>query len=141
VNRADGFLRTEALGKHVLSYVHFGAAYHGHRYLRAFSVDGGQGEFALVYRFNWEDDGVTDVAFYCDANGKANRVGILYTNAFLNQPFVLADVSIQVLGHGLIELYKDKLSREDRQTLDGLVNRADAKGLLEFSLRTQQLFR
>jgi hypothetical protein len=140
LNRADSFLRTQQRGRDILSYVHFGADYHGHRYLKTLAVSGSASDFALVYRFNWEDDGVTDVAFLCDRGGSVYQVQIVETNAVLSRPFFLANASISVLGNGLIEYYKDKLSEEDRRQLHKLVNDADAKGLLEWSLRLQQVF-
>jgi hypothetical protein len=136
LDRAHSFLRTEARGREVLSFVHSGADYHGHKYVETIPLDYG---FALVYRFWWEDDGVTDVAFLCDPRGNLSRVQIMSTNAFLSQPFLVANASIAVLGHSLIELYKDKLSDDDRRQLHDLVNKADAKGLLEFRLRLEQL--
>lgn len=136
LDKAHAFLKTEARGREVLSFVHSGADYHGHKYVETIPVDYG---FALVYRFWWENDGITDVAFVCDPGGNLSRVQIMSTNAFLSQPFLVANASIAVLGHSLIELYKDKLSDEDRRQLHDLVNKADAKGLLEFRLRLEQL--
>ena len=73
VNKAHGFLRTEKRGKEILSYIHMGASYQGHQYMRTVPVknrmgDLIEGDFALVYRYKWEDDGVTDAAFLCGAN-------------------------------------------------------------------------
>lgn len=139
INNADSFLRTPERGRDILSYIHFGADYHGHRYLRTLAVEGSSDDFALVYRFKWEDDGVTDAAFLCNRYGVVYEVRIVYTNAILSQPFLLANASIKVLGHTLINLYRDKLSDEDQRQLHKLVNDADAKGLLEWSLRLQQV--
>jgi len=139
VNRADALLRTEERGKEILSYVHFGAAYRGHRYVRTLAVDDGTGAFALVYRFQWEADGVTDLAFLCDSGGNVYRVRVEATNAEATPPFLWANVSIAAFGHGLIELYKDRISENDREQLHDLVRKADARGLLELSLRLRQI--
>lgn len=140
VNRADSFLRTADRGKEVLSYVHFGADYHGHSFVRTLDVSDGVGTFGLVYRFRWEDDGVTDVEFLCTDNGFVYGVAIPYTNAEWSPPFLWANASISILGHTLIEAYKDKLSDEDRKQLHALVDKADAKGLLQWRLRFEQIF-
>lgn len=140
VNRADSFLRTTESGTNVLNFLHMGAAYHGHRYQKTLSVNDGRGDFALVYRFFWEDDGITDLAFLCEPNGFVYKVQVVYTNAVWSQPFLSANVSISVLGHSLIEAYKDKLSDDDQRRLHELVNKADAKELLELSLAWNQVF-
>jgi hypothetical protein len=140
VNRAGAFLGAPDRGKEVLAFVHFGADYHGHKYVETRNVNDGRGAFALVYRFWWEDDGVTDIAFLADSTGYVYRVQIMYTNAIFSQPFLVANASISILGNSLIELYKDKLSDEDRRQFHDLVNRADAKGLLEFRLKLEQVF-
>ncbi len=98
-----------------------------------------EGNFKLVYRFRWEDDGATDVAFVCDAKGNLYAVQVVRTNAVLSQPFVLADAAIQVLGNLAIEANKDKMSPRERKLVQSFVDNADAHGLLEWSLRFQQL--
>jgi hypothetical protein len=144
-DNAGRFLRTEDRGKESLSYIHFGADYHGHEYLRTVSVLDGQGspipgQFALVYRFNWEDDGITDVAYLCDASGYVYKVQIMSTNAVLSQPFVLANAAIKLLGNAFIQANKDKMSELERKVVQELVDKADAKGLLEWSLQFEQRF-
>ena len=145
LNRADAFFRTEKRGQEVLGYVHMGATYRGHQYLRTVLLkdrngDLIDGEFALVYRFKWEDDGSTDIAFLCDAKGNIYAVQIMHTNAVLNQPFVLADATIKLLGRALIEANKKNMTDDDRRQVQRLVDEADAKGMLEWSLRFEQLF-
>lgn len=140
LEKADAFLSTEERGKEILSYVHLGAEYHGHQYLRTRPVDNNPEAFALVYRFRWEDDGITDVAFLCDSRGYVYQVQIVWTNAVWNQPFVFANASIRILGNSLIEMYKDKLSEDERRQLRELVRNADAKSLLELSLMLEQRF-
>jgi hypothetical protein len=141
---AHDFLKTRQRGKDILDYVHFGATYRGHEYVETRSVVDGaglpvEGRFALVYRFYWENDGVTDVAFLCDPRGSVYAVKVTYTNAVLSQPFALANVTIQVLGNVLIRAYQDKMTGFERRMVQKLVDNADAKGLLEWSLRFQQV--
>jgi hypothetical protein len=145
IDSADRFLRTEDRGIESLGYIHFGANYHGHEYLRTVSVIDGQGspipgQFALVYRFKWEGDGITDVAYLCDASGYVYKVQIMYTNAILSPPFVLANAAIKLLGNALIQANKDKMSEFERKAVQELVDKADAKGLLEWSLKFEQRF-
>lgn len=140
---ADRFLRTEARGKETLSYLHFGADYHGHEYQRTVAVVDGNdreipGKFALVYRFYWEKDGITDLAFLCDEAGYVYKVQVMYTNAVLSQPFMLADATIQLLGNALIAANRDKMSPFERKVVQKIVDSADAKALLEWSLSFEQ---
>ena len=78
-------------GKAILGFVHFGASYKGHAYR---AEEKGQvvplnqpGHFAMVYRFKWENDGLTDIAVDCDAQGSVYQVRVLSTNAILQQPY------------------------------------------------------
>jgi hypothetical protein len=144
VNRADRFLRTADIGKTTLSFVHFGADYHGHAYQKTLPVRGEDGApvdglFKLVYRYHWENDGVTDVAYLCDRRGDVYAVQIPYSNAVLSQPFLLANGAIQILGNALIALYKDQMTENQRGIVQALVDKADAHGLLEWSLKFQQV--
>ena len=68
------------------------------------------------------------------------RCKIIYTNAVLNQPFVLADAAIKLLGSAVIEANKDKMSEGERRLVQKLVDEADARVLLEWSLAFEQLF-
>jgi hypothetical protein len=145
MNNAHGFLKTGQRGKDVLDYVHFGATYRGHEFVKTFAVNNDAGNpidgwFALVYRFRWEDDGVTDIAFRCNPQGNVYDVQVTYTNAVLNRPFLFANAAIKVLGNLLIEANKDKMDRGERRLVQKLVDDADAKGLLEWSLKFQQAF-
>jgi hypothetical protein len=140
---ADRFLSPEARGREVLGYVHFGADYHGHEYLRTVGVHDSQGrpipeEFALVYRFHWEDDGITDIAFLCDERGYVQRVQIMYTNAVWSQPFTFANGAIKLIGKMVFEANKNKMTPLERELVQKLIDAADAKGLLEWSLRFEQ---
>jgi hypothetical protein len=142
VNRAHDFLKTEKRGRDILSYVHFGSKYRGHTYkeTRYVTTAGKQvpGHFALVYNFDWEDDGKTHVGFLCDARGNIYEVKVVWTNAVFNQPWLTANATIKVLGNLLIEVFKDKMSPADRREVQKLVDDANAKGMLEWSLKFQQ---
>jgi hypothetical protein len=143
VNQADRFLRTEQRGKDILDYLHFGASYRGHQYVKTLPVfdrsgDRMDGWFSLVYRFHWEDDGVTDVGFRCDPSGHLYDVRIMYTNARFSPPFTLANLAIQALGNLLIQANKEKMDPLDRKLVQKFVDDADAKGLLEWSLKFHQ---
>jgi len=143
ISAADQFLRTEARGRETLGFVHLGADYHGHEYLRTVDVLGGDGrvipgQFALVYSFHWENDGITDVAYLCNESGRVYRVQIMYTNARWSQPFVLANATIKILGNALIERNKNQMNDFERRVVQKLVDSADAKGLLEWSLKFEQ---
>lgn len=144
LNRAHDFLKTEKRGKYIISYTHFGANYTGHSYSETREVlKQGQivpGHFALVYTFTWGNDGWTDIAFLCDARGKVYGSTVVGTNAILQQPYGLANATIQVLGNLTIEVLKDQIKPEDRKKIQTFVDSADAKGLMEFGLALQQAF-
>jgi hypothetical protein len=143
LDRAHDFLKTSQRGRDVLSFVHFGAKYEGHKYKESrFVVDQNgnriPGRFALVYAFDWENGGATDVAFLCDRRGNVYGVRALETNAILSQPFVLANASIKLLGNALIAALGDNMTAADKRQAQQAVDGADAKGLLEMSLKLQQ---
>jgi hypothetical protein len=137
VDRADQFLKTHERGESILGYLHLGADYHGHEYVK--TIDRGGGSFALVYRFHWESDGVTDVEFLCDEQGNVGSLRIEDSNAALSPPFVVANLTIAVLGNAVLNSFKDDMSEEDHRQVQRLIDDADAKRLLEWSLRFQQL--
>jgi hypothetical protein len=146
IDRASAFLEKQEVGKDVCSFVHFGATYKGHSFLDRRGVVDEKGrrladQFALVYRFNWEDDGVTDVAFLCDASGTIYQVKALETNAKLQQPFVLADMTIRVLGDAVMQAMGDNLKGQDRVEVKRLIDSADSRGLLIAYLRLEQILK
>ncbi|MCI0456723.1 MAG: hypothetical protein L0Z62_07060 [Gemmataceae bacterium] len=142
VNRADGFLNTAQRGRAILGYVHLGTKYRGHSYQerRVVTRNGNRvpGHFALVYSFEWAEDGKTDLAFLCDARGNVYEVQVVRTNAEINQPWVFAKATIQVLGNALIEAFRDNLTPTQRQAIQTAVNNADVRNLLAWSLNLEQ---
>jgi len=140
VNRAREFLKTENRGRNVLSHLHFGARYGGHTYQQTMGVRNKPGDFALVYRFNWENDGITDLAFLCDSKGFVYQVQVTYTNAFLSQPFALANASISVVGNLFLEAFRDQMTPNEIQQARQMIENPNARGLLEMSLKLQQTF-
>lgn len=136
LDRAHLFLKTKDRGKDILEYVHFGATYSSHEYLK--TIDLGGGSFALVYRFNWQPAGITDIAFLCDARGTLESVRIEASNGEFNSPFALANLTIGVVGKVLLETFGGDLNDDDRRQIRRMIRDADAKSLLEWSLRFQQ---
>ena len=139
VDRAHDFLKTEQRGRDVLSYVHFGAKYQGHAYkeMRYVTSNGKRvpGYFALVYTYDWDNNGQSDVAFLCDNKGNVYEVQVVRSSGF---PFVSANLTVKVLGNTLIQAFKDKLTEADKKDLQTIVDNADAKAMLEWSLKFQQ---
>jgi hypothetical protein len=143
MKRAMDFVAPEQRGRDILSYIHYGAKYRGHSYQQWLTVVDQQGKtipghFALDYRFKWDDDGVTDVRFFFDAKGNVYEVQIVKHNAVLQQPYFAANLAIKILGNLLIEALKDNLTPEQLKDVQKFVDNADAKGLLEWSLKVQQ---
>ncbi|MFT3784807.1 MAG: hypothetical protein QM770_01405 [Tepidisphaeraceae bacterium] len=145
VARVNRFLDRASTARHVLGFVHFGAGYVGHAYEGTRSVVGADGqpvagEFAVVYRYDWQDGGQTTIAFLCNRSGTISSVRVLKTNACFNAPFALADAAVQLLGEAVFEAFKTQLNDEQRAFVRQLVDRADSKRLLEFTLQLGQAF-
>ena len=60
---------------------------------------------------------------------------IVRTNALFNQPFLTANATIKLLGNLLIEAFRDKMAEAERREVQRFVDTADAKGMLEWSLK------
>lgn len=145
IEKADRFLNTPKTGEYVLGFVHLGATYRGHTLKEIRRVVDGDGEavpgeFALVYRFDWEtsDAGETDVAFLCNRDGDVTQARVLRTNAVLQQPFAFADAAIQVVGAIVLDAFRDQLSEEDQRIVARLIQNSDSKGLLTVGLILRQ---
>jgi hypothetical protein len=136
LDRAHLFLKTQERGQDILEYVHLGATYDSHEYLK--TLDLGGGSFALVYRFNWQPDGITDIAFLCDERGTLESVRIEASNGEFNSPFALANLTIGIVGNVLLETLAGDLNNDDKRQIQRIIRNADAKSLLEWSLRFQQ---
>lgn len=135
--RAHKFLFTEQRAKEILNYVHFLTDYRDLHLLKVAALP--YDRVALIYRFSWNDDGWTDIQFNCDADGYVYDLEVNGTDAEFNEPFFLANLSIQVLGNALIEQYRDQLSPEDLKLVRRIVRNADAKSLLVWQLKLDQL--
>jgi len=138
VNKANEFLKTTSRGRDTLGYLHFGAKYVKHTYQQTMNVKNKPGDFALVYRYNWENDGITDLAFLCDSKGYVYGVQVTYTNAFLSQPFGLANASITVVGNLLLEALRDNMTADEIQQVRRMIDNPDSRGLMVMSLKLQQ---
>jgi len=143
IQRAHKFLRTAACGKDVIGIAHFGTTYKTHSYLKTLNVTTSEGKpvpghFALVYHYEWDPNGWTDIAYLCDTRGSIYDVQVQDTNAILQQPFAAADATIQVVGNVLLAAYKDKLTDADRKQFKTILANADSRGLLKWSLKMEQ---
>lgn len=145
VTRAKTFLDKRATGDMILTSAHFGTTYKSHTFqgIRSVTDRAGNplpGQFALVYRFKWEasDIGTTDLGFICDAKGGIEEVVAISSDGVLQQPFLVADATIQVVGQLVIEMFKDNASSEEIARAKRFVTAADSRGLLGFSLGLKQ---
>jgi hypothetical protein len=140
IDHAQSVLDNRENAVTILNYLHFGSDFKGYKYLDYFNVYDSNGNpvTALVYRYYWENDGdYTDVIFYCNQAGTIYATKVRKTTAILNQPFLVANLSIQILGNALIESNKDSMSPADLDAARRLVRAADAQGLLNLWLRLQ----
>lgn len=133
---AQTFLGNQQTAVNVLDFVHFGTGYRGHEFLGAEQGVDSQGDFALVYRYYWADDGETDISFTCNPAGRVFAARVVRTNAVLAPPFVWANFSIQVVGRMVIDSDQN-MSKADRDLALKLIDQADAQGLLNLWLRMQ----
>jgi hypothetical protein len=129
--------------KGVLLFLHLGADLSSHKQTGSGKVknrNGAEapGHFYLEYEYTWKaagDTGHTTLSYFFNDKGTLTEIQVDKTDAILNQPFLLADASIAVLGEALNEGLKDYLSDTERRLLRRLVDAADSKGLLQFGLR------
>jgi hypothetical protein len=121
-------LNTTASAKTVVSVVHFGTAYRGHRCLREDDVPGKPEDFALVIRYFWSDDGQTDLSFLCHKDGSIYDVQVVASNAVISQPFSVAQASLKMVGQALLE--PTAATPEQKARGQQILAAADAKTLL-----------
>ncbi|HEV7404509.1 MAG TPA: hypothetical protein VGO11_16325 [Chthoniobacteraceae bacterium] len=145
VQTARRFLDSEKTGTLVLDSVHYLAKYQGHQCKSISGVTDSEGRtvpghFALTYRYRWDDDGWTNIVFFCDAQGRVYEVQAKENNAIIQTPFTVANAAIQIVGNVLLGALKDNMTDEQRRTSEKLVDQADAKGMLELSLKLRQAF-
>ena len=143
INRAHQQLVKKQTGLDILGFVHFGAAYKGHTYTATRAVVDANGKtrpghFGLVYSFEWEDNGVTEVGFLCDHKGNVYDMVIVKTNAILQQPFAVADLMIEILSEAILSAIGDDLSATDKKVVRQLIEAADSKRLLLFFISMSQ---
>ena len=144
VESAKQFLSTAKRGRYMLSYLQFGGTYRDHDVLSVHKVvdrDGDliPGYFAVKVVFDWESpfgrNSTTATLFY---NGSGTLYDVDAKTTSYVEPFDLANASIQILGNLLLEALRDQIKPEDRQQLQRLIHKADAKGLMMFGLNLQK---
>lgn len=141
-DKAQRALDQAARGRMVCGFLHFGATYLSHQKIGSGSVSDKPGYTYLQYRYNWKVDAATDnttVYFFFDASGRLAGTRVGTTTAVLNQPYVLAQAAIKALGELAYEAIKNDLNASGKNFLRDLVDRADAKGLMELVLYVQLL--
>ena len=140
VARAQAFLNPADRGKEILNFIHLDKTYRSHEYLETMAYD--YGRFDLVYKFHWSDlenaPDYTDVTFHCDRTGTVESVSTGDTTAKISQPFAAANLTINVVGNLVFTALKDELTEGDQREVKQLIDRADAKALLEWELRFEQ---
>jgi hypothetical protein len=146
VERARQFLDSDSRGRAVLGYLHAGATYTGHRLVATLAVEDAQGkrldgQFALRYRFDWKiplGDNTTTADFLFDRAGRFYGISGERTTSVVNRPYDLANLTIKVLGESVYQAAKERMTETDRKWVRQIIDDANAKGMLEWSLRFQQ---
>ncbi|HTJ30572.1 MAG TPA: hypothetical protein VL346_08735 [Acidobacteriaceae bacterium] len=126
--------------KTIFNFLHFASTYNGYKYLETDSVTNGDGQTlsdqsALVYRFYCTDGDNTDVVFFVNQSGQIYKTKIRHSTGF---PFVAANLSIQLIGH-LVTGSDDKMTAEQKQQVNELIEKADAHGLMDFWLAVETM--
>ncbi len=141
IRRARQFLDRNDVANNISTlFLHTGASFDGHTFQGIGALQDNTEGFALLYQFNWDRDGLTDVAFVCDPSGAISHLQVMKTNARGSPPFALAQIGGQFLSGVVQKLADDddKMSPEDKATLKELVANPDVKKLLDFYLRAGQ---
>jgi hypothetical protein len=97
--------------------------------------------FALDYRYRWNSDGWTDVAFICNETGLVTGLQVLDWRAEDNQaPFANAKANVAVFGAALLKLAASdpKFTSDDKAAVGDLVAARDAQKLLTVYLTVAQ---
>jgi len=136
LERADAFLRSRDHGRQVLTLVHTGGTYRGHKYVAHGAR--ADGSFVIVYRYFWDEEDETDVAFVCTSQGLVKSTYIERTTAIVQQPYLFANLALLAVSQMSIAAFKDKMTPEQLAMARQLADKADAKGLLEFELKLMQ---
>ncbi len=124
--------------------MHLGGTYQDYEILSALRVvdrDGDTipGHFALKVSYDWKalfGENSTTAIFFFDEKGTVYDVRA-DTTSVVNEPFVLASGTIQVLGNALLQAFGDQMTADDRKQLQKIVDTADAKALMILGLNFQ----
>ena len=108
-------------------------------------LEDGEGQptryFALDYRYRWDSDGWTDVAYVCDETGLVTGLQVLDWRAEDNQaPFANAKAHAAMFGAALLKLAEidPKFTPDDKIVVDELISARDAQRLLTLYLMIAQ---
>ncbi len=135
VNKARTFIEGGDRGSTVMSMVHPAATYRGMRFLGTRDLD--QGQFQLVYKFNWDQGSQTEIGFNCDSRGNVQGVRIGRDSS--DYPaFAGASLIIGIAGQALLNNYKDQMSPADRRFVQQAIDNLDARTFLEIMLALEQ---
>ena len=97
--------------------------------------------FALDYRYRWNSDGWTDVAYICNETGQVTGLQVLDWRAEDNEaPFANAKANVAVFGAVLLKLAENdpKFTPDDKAAVGELVDARDAQKLLTIYLTVAQ---
>src|SRR5262249_37178394 len=129
--------------KSIASFLHYGSTYKGAELRSSGEVTDGNGSpvpghVNVRYRYFWGDSDHTDVIFFFDDKAQLYALQMKETTAVLNQPFVLANVSIKVFGALIVGAIGDDLKPEDKKQLEKIIESADAEALMTWSLKFER---
>jgi hypothetical protein len=144
VSRARRFLDQKELAKTVVEFLHFGADLNEATFTGVGPLNDEAGQpttgFAVFYRYVWDSDGWTEVAFICNSAGLVSGLQVMKTNAKNSKPFALAKLGGAVMGSFLDELAKndEKMTDDEKAQFHALVQNTDIPKLLDFYLAFAQ---
>jgi len=131
--------------KFMLTALHPGATDTNHKCVAVVGVNDPSGKpvpghFCLRYQFSWSTsfgDDTTSVDLLFDDLGRLHEINNERTTAIVNQPYVLANGAIQVVGALVQEAFKDRMSAEDRKFVQGCIDNPNARGLMKWVVQLE----
>lgn len=143
VNKAHEFLISGKTGKQINNIMHMGTTYSGHEVLGVSRVRDSRGnvipgEFAIEYRFWWDEKYSTDLLVFCTPSGSIDSIRAGRSDGIAQAPFLMSQATVSLIGEALYETFRDQMSTDEKRNLRLIIDKSDTKSLLEMQLKLQQ---
>ncbi len=145
VSKARRFLEQKDLADTVVGvFLHFGAKMDRQVFKGIGPLNDANGNptsgFAALYRYEWDSDGWTDVAYIVDSSGNVSHLQVMGSNGKSSKPFALARLGGALMGAALQDSIKNDQSMTDQEkaTLQSLLQNAEIEKILDLILVVRQ---